>query len=240
MSSKGIFITGTDTGVGKTIVAATISRYLMRRGVSVGVLKPVTSGAETRNGQLVSHDAELLAWAAGSCDPSELSSPYILREPLAPSEAATREGVTIEAGRVIDSFNRLAACHDYVVVEGAGGLLVPLADSLLVADLVLQLQLPMVIVARPGLGTVNHTLMTWECARSRGIRVLGVIICNQQTPPDMTEVYAPALIERFSGIPVLGVFPAHGAHDESLIVEHLSGIVRNHPLADILAKETGI
>ena len=120
-------ITGTDTGVGKTIVAATIARLLHQRGVNVGVMKPVTSGCREVDGRLVSEDAELLAWAAGcdSADPD--TAPYRLKEPLAPSVAASREGVRIDFSRIRDAYDRLASRHDVVIVEGAGGLMVPLA-----------------------------------------------------------------------------------------------------------------
>jgi len=160
MRPKGIFITGTDTGVGKTIVAAGIARYLHDRGIRVGVLKPVTSGALEADGRLVSEDAELLRWAARSTAPAGDTAPYVLRDPLAPSEAARRDGVAISRNRIREAFDRLAGRHDFLIVEGAGGLLVPLADDLLVADLAKHLELPLLIVARPDLGTAASAC--WE------------------------------------------------------------------------------
>jgi len=234
MSPKGIFITGTDTGVGKTIVAAAIACYLRDKGYRVGVLKPVTSGGVEKDGRLVSEDAELLAWAAGCPAGNEDISPYVLRDPIAPSEAARHEGVRIVYERIREAFDRLSAVHDIVIVEGAGGLLVPLSDDLLVADLAQRLDLPLIITARPDLGTVNHTLMTCECARTRGIAILGVIINGWPDNPGNAESYAPELIERLSGERLLGVFPRCSDRDEKAIVEKLSHQIEGQPLASTL------
>jgi dethiobiotin synthetase len=237
MQPKGIFVTGTDTGVGKTITAAAIARYLHNTGVRVGVLKPVTSGALESEGDLVSEDAELLRWAAQSTATASDMAPYVLREPLAPSEAARHDGVTIRYDRIRESFDRLAARHDFLVVEGAGGLLVPLADDLLVADLAKRLGLPLLIVANPNLGTVNHTLMTCECAHSRGIEILGVVINGQPEQPGDAESYAPRLIERLSGVPLLGVLRrCHGMNGKA-VVEKLAACVEKEPLGRALKGE---
>lgn len=237
MRPKGIFITGTDTGVGKTIVAAGIARYLHDLGVRVGVLKPVTSGALEADGRLVSEDAELLRWAARSTAPAGDTAPYVLREPLAPSEAARRDGVAISRNRIREAFDRLAGRHDFLIVEGAGGLLVPLADDLLVADLAKHLELPLLIVARPDLGTVNHTLMTCECARSRGIGVLGIVINGQPEQPGRAESYAPRLIGNLAGVPLLAVFRRYTDTNEKEVIEKLAACVGKKPLAAALMGE---
>jgi dethiobiotin synthetase len=234
MRPKGIFVTGTDTGVGKTITAAAIARYLHVQGVGVGVLKPVTSGALESGGKLVSEDAELLCWAAKCTAPAGDVSPYLLREPFAPSEAARRDGVTIRYERIRESFDRLAEQHEFLIVEGAGGLLVPLAEDLLVADLAKRLHLPLLIVAKPDLGTVNHTLMTCECARSRGIDILGVVINGQTEQPGQAESYAPRLIARLSGVPLLGVLRRYPGMNEKSIVEKLAACLEGEPLATAL------
>lgn len=235
--TKGIFVSGTDTGVGKSIVAAAIALLLRNAGVRVAVLKPVTSGAVLLDGRLVSEDAELLRWASGCAAPDREIAPYLLREPLAPSEAAAREGTTIELSQVREAFNRLSANHDFVIVEGAGGLLVPLAEDLLVADLVKDLSLPLLIVARPNLGTVNHTLMTCECARSRGIEVLGVVINGQPAQPGLAEEYAARVISEFAAVPVLAVLPRCGEANEKTIVESLAKYIDKQPLAALLSQE---
>jgi len=233
MNAKGIFVTGTDTGVGKTIVASAIARYLRNKGVDVGVLKPVTSGGVERAGSLVSGDAELLRRASGCVSSDNDIAPYVLRQPIAPSEAARLDGVTVLYQRIRESFDRLAARHEFLIVEGAGGLLVPLAEDLLVADLARLLGLPLVIVARPDLGTVNHTLMTCECARSRGLRILGVIINCYPERPGEAERSAPRLMERLCGAPFLGVLPRIAGGDEIRIAEELASIIENSALAAV-------
>jgi len=235
--TRGIFISGTDTGVGKTIVAAAIALSLRKAGLRVAVLKPVTSGAVLIDGRLVSEDAELLRWASGCSAPYWDIAPYLLREPLAPSESAAREGVVIELFPVREAFERLSANHDFVIVEGAGGLLVPLAKNLLVADLVVELSLPLLIIARPNLGTVNHTLMTCECARSRGIEVLGVVINGQPAQPDMAEEYAARVISEYSAVPVLAVLPRFSEANEKAIVESMEELMKKQPLAALLPQE---
>jgi dethiobiotin synthetase len=236
MRAKGIFITGTDTGVGKTVVASAIACHLKRSGIRVGVLKPVTSGAVEAGGRLVSPDAELLRLASGCSAQDSDCAPYLLREPLAPSEAASLEGVSIRHERILEAFDRVSALHDVTIVEGAGGLLVPLGEDFLVADLALRLGLPIIIVARPNLGTVNHTLMTCECARTRGIPIMGIVINGQPLHPGPAENYASRVIANLSGIPVLAVLPRQDTDDEMLIVEKLADAIGSQPLAKTLEK----
>lgn len=235
--TRGIFITGTDTGVGKTIVASAIAHHLRKKGLRVAVLKPVTSGAVIIDGILTSEDAELLRWASACNAPDSDIAPYLLREPLAPSESAACEGVVIELRLVCEAFERLSASHDFVIVEGSGGLLVPLAPNLLVADLVAELSLPLLIVARPNLGTVNHALMTCECARSRDIKVMGVVINGQPEQPGQAEQYAARLISEFAAVSIPAVLPRCNGDDEKAVVETLSKCIETQPLASLLSLE---
>jgi dethiobiotin synthetase len=240
IKAEGLFITGTDTGVGKTVVAAAIARHLSLKGHSVGILKPVTSGALEKDGSLVSEDADLLRWASGCTAPDHITSPYVLREPIAPSEAALREGKEIRFELILEAYEKLASSHDIVIVEGAGGLLVPLAPGLLVADLPVRLDLPLLIVARPDLGTVNHTLMTCECALSRHIRPLGIVINGQFDNPAGAEEYAPRLISELSPVPLLGVLPRLESIDEKDLVEKLAPAFAPMHLETLLALEVDL
>jgi dethiobiotin synthetase len=240
MPTSGIFITGTDTGVGKTFAAAALARLLRDRGVNVGVMKPVTTGCVERNGKLVSEDAELLAWGAGLDEVNPDRAPYCLREPLAPSEAAGRDGVRIDFGRIAEAYERLAARHDYVIVEGAGGLMVPLAGGLLIADLVNHLKLPLLVVARPDLGTVNHTVLTCFAARQLGLQVTGVIINNYPETPGMAEQSAPHLISSLAGAPVLGIFPHVAGDVPRETVAALAAHLAKEPATRIMLREIGI
>jgi len=238
-TAKGIFITGTDTGVGKTIVSAALARLLMLHDLKVGVMKPVTSGCHEVDGRLVSDDAELLAWAAGIAVTDEVA-PYLLREPIAPSAAAEKDGVRIDFSRIRDAYAALAAKHDVVIVEGAGGLMVPLSGGLLVADLVNQLALPLLVVARPNLGTVNHACLTCFTARQLGLDLRGVVINNYPAEPDLAEQTAPHLIDSLCGAPLLGRFPLMTDDEQHNLVTNLAAWLEAQPSTRILLRQLGL
>lgn len=171
---RGLFITGTDTGVGKTVVAAAVAATLAARGKCVAAFKPVVTGLDEPGANLPDH--ELLRAAARSAQaPSEIA-PYTFGPPLSPHLAAELAGVTIEPAELVLAAHRAQDRADVVVVEGVGGLMVPLTSGYLVRDLAADLELPVVIAARPGLGTISHTLLTIEGARAAGLRVAGVVM----------------------------------------------------------------
>lgn len=236
--ANGIFITGTDTGVGKTVFSAALAKLLKDKGVNVGVMKPVTTGCNELEGRLVSADAELLAWSAGIQVSPEIA-PYLLKEPIAPSAAAEMEHTKIEFSRIVAAYHRLSEEHDFVIVEGAGGLMVPLAGGLLVADLVKLLALPLLVVARPGLGTVNHTILTCFVARELGLDLRGTVINNYPDCPDSAESTAPHLIDSLSGVPLLARLPAMAEIDDKARVEKLSAWLAKEPTTRILLREIG-
>lgn len=215
----GIFITGTDTDVGKTAVAAGLAGALKNMGYSVGVMKPVQSGAGMRNGRLYSQDAEMMARASGSTDEENLVCPVLLREVLAPGVAAEMEGKTIDIELIKNAYAELERRHDLVIVEGAGGIAVPLKDRFLISDLITCLGLPAIIVARAGLGTINHTFLTIEHARRSRIAIIGVIINNYRG--GMAEETNPKMISELTGIPVIGVIP----YDERISAGDIGSIV---------------
>jgi dethiobiotin synthetase len=238
--SRGVFITGTDTDVGKSVVAAVIARLAAMSGRSTGVMKPVTSGCTVRDGVRISDDAELLAYGAGITALPPEATPYLLAAPLAPSVAAAKEGVRINLEKIAADYDILAAKHDFMVVEGAGGLMVPLAGGLLVADLILRLNLPVVVVARPGLGTVNHTLLTCLAARQMGLTVVGVVISGFPDDPDEAEESAPHLIGSLCGAPLLGVFPRIDVADPCHVVDAVADRIAREPLTTLLRKELAL
>jgi len=237
--SKGIFVTGTDTGVGKSIVSAVLARLLRLRGLRVGVMKPVTSGCREEDGRLVSDDALLLSQAAGVGCSTDVA-PYLLREPVAPAEAAKRDGVVIDFTRIRESFDRLATEHDFIIVEGAGGLMVPLAGGLLVADLAKLLELPLLVVARPDLGTINHTVLTCFAAQQMELKVAGVIINNYPDSPGLAERSAPHHIGSLCGAAVLGIWPHRNDVDELELVEGLADWLDGQAETDIVLRELGL
>ncbi|MBI4341342.1 MAG: dethiobiotin synthase [Candidatus Omnitrophica bacterium] len=216
MRIRGVFVTGTDTGVGKTVVACGLAAWCRQHGLDAGVMKPVATGGRRRRdggrARWVSDDAMALAQAARTRDPWPLVNPVCYREPLAPSTAASRARRPISMRRLVRAFGALARRHDVVIVEGIGGLLVPLTARASVADLARQLGLPVVIVARPGLGTLNHTLLTLRCARQAGVRVAGLIVNHHAPPPSgrMGRLAArtnPEVLRRLGKVPMAGVLP---------------------------------
>jgi len=192
----GVFVTGTDTGVGKTFVAAGLAAALRRRGADVGVMKPVATGR--------SEDAKILLKASGARDPIGLVNPIHLKAPLSPHLAAKLEKTRVDLGRIDRAFEELQARHQVVIVEGAGGLLVPIRDGFTMADLAKRLGLPLLIVARDALGTINHATLTVEAARARGLKILGIVV-NRSRPgrPDLAERLNPAAIAKASRVKVL-------------------------------------
>ncbi len=203
----GIFVVGTDTGVGKTVVAAGLALVLKEKKVQVGVMKPVASGCRQAGKTLVSEDAVFLMEAAENQFPA-LSNPIRLREPLAPLVAADAEGLEVDIQKVLFAFWELKKNYDYVIVEGIGGILVPLSEGYFVTDLIKSMNLSVIIVGRISLGAINHTLLTIEALRARGIEIEGIIL-NGLNPSSqsLAELTNPKVIEKLGKIPILGVLP---------------------------------
>jgi len=203
---RGFFITGTDTGVGKSVITAGLAGVLARMGRDVGVMKPVQSGAKWLAGRLVSEDAILAIKAAGIKDSLEEVNPIYLEAPLAPTLAAKKAGYVIELETLTKAYRRLQDRHEIMLVEGAGGLAVPLlSNKFLVAHLVKYWDLPIIIVARGTLGTINHTVLTVEYARKLGLATAGFIVngCgNYREAQTNAEI-----IKEITGVPFLGILP---------------------------------
>lgn len=209
--TSGLFVTGTDTGVGKTYVSAGIATALRYRNVDVGVMKPAETGCRMRSGRLVPRDALLLMKSALVRDPLSLVNPYRFRNPLAPSVAAERVGKKIDADKILKAFHALRERHDFMIVEGAGGIMVPLSEHYTYLDLARTMGLPVLIVARPGLGTINHTLLTIAALKGRNIAIAGIVINHAlDRKPGLAEETSPAVIEKMSGIRIVG-FISHAS-----------------------------
>ena len=207
LAARGVFITGTDTGVGKTLIAAALARLLRERGVDVGVMKPIETGCALKQDKLIPRDASYLKKAAGVSDVLELINPYRFRNPIAPWPAALREGKKIAFTKIIAARERLQKAHSFLIVEGVGGLMVPITDRHEVIDLVLALNLPVLLVARAGLGTLNHTLLTIQHGKARGIDFVGVLLNNTDNKNGLAEQTNRSVLEKKMDIPVLGPYP---------------------------------
>ncbi|MDP8230345.1 MAG: dethiobiotin synthase [Candidatus Gorgyraea atricola] len=197
--TKGFFVTGTDTGVGKTEVAAYLARFLSRKGFKVGVMKPIATGA--------SSDAEILKRASHSKDLIRDINPVSLKLPLAPMVAGS-----VDMKLVWKSFKRLSTENDLMIVEGIGGIKVPIhkkaKKAFYVLDMISKMKLPAIIVARPDLGTINHTLMTVKLLQSKKIKIAGIIFNHTSYMRNGMSVKTnPRVIEKLSGVKVFGIMP---------------------------------
>ncbi len=204
---KGIFVVGTDTGVGKTVVAAGLTLALRNRGIRVGVMKPIATGCLGHVGQLVSIDAAYLMEAA-LMDTPALVSPVRYRNPVAPSIAALVEKVEVNIDSIVDAYKQLQKEFDFIVVEGIGGVLVPIKENYFMSNLVEALDLPALIVTSSKLGTINHTLLSVEALLVRGIEIAGIIMNGvTATNISLAEVTNPKTVADLSGQPFLGTLP---------------------------------
>jgi dethiobiotin synthetase len=231
-------VTGTDTGVGKTLVAGGLAAALSARGIDVGVVKPVESGCERRDNGLYPADAAFLKRMAGSDDPLGRVCPVRLEAPLAPSVAAGREGVIISLDELEDAVRAVCSRHDFTICEGAGGVYVPL-DSLwaCVIDLIKRVGFPVLVVGRLGLGTINHTTLTVKALQSERVAVAGAVLSQEGPGWGPAEETNPDVIRTLTGVPVVGVFPfLGGGSPESVTKEELAEVAERALDLDILLK----
>jgi dethiobiotin synthetase len=196
---RGLFVTGTDTGAGKSVVAGAICAALAADGQRVSAFKPVVTGLDEAPGEWPM-DHELLASATGQA-PGEVA-PYTFGPAVSPHWAAELQGQPIEPERLVAAAR---AARGFVVCEGVGGLLVPLTPGYSVRDLAVDLGLPIVVAARTGLGTINHTLLTVEAARAVGLEVAGIVMTPWPDEPEPIEVSNRDTVERLAGVPVSGL-----------------------------------
>ncbi len=205
------FVTGTDTGIGKTVFTALATALLAGDNKQTGVMKPIQTGCLERNGEKVAPDLEFVRRACGDIfDPEvlDLMAPVRLRMPASPHLAAAEEEKEIEVERIIRTYHKLSERFDNLFVEGAGGVLVPITEDYLMVDLMVELDLSVILVSRSGLGTINHTLLSLEVLKSRDLEIAGVIF-NDPEPKNWGPVERDnmQIIEKISGNSVTGRLP---------------------------------
>ena len=222
---NGIFVTATDTEVGKTIVAGQIAAAVRSLGYDVGVMKPFASGCACKKNmvtgeeKLISEDAELLAKLSGSTDPLEEIAPLCFREPLAPMPAAEIENKAVNLDLVRQAWTGLSSRHDFMVVEGIGGLMVPITPGYYLLNVIVEFGLPALVVTRTGLGTLNHTILTVNTLRTNGIQVAGIVMneceSGEHGPAEKTN---PGILEKCLDLPAIYTIP------------HLQDPLQPHPV----------
>jgi dethiobiotin synthase len=213
---SGYFITGTDTGVGKTIVSAAILRTFIKKGLKVGAMKPIETGCLNKDGVLLPSDGIFLRDMAEMNDSLDIVTPVKFETPVSPLVASRLEDMEIDLERVFKAFENLKKKYDYLIVEGVGGLMVPILKEqkkkaekvYLVRDLIKNMELEVIIVTRPTLGTINHTLLTVEALKSKKIPIKGFIInYSTKVKNDISEKTNPDILNELLDINFLGILP---------------------------------
>lgn len=202
---RGIFVTGTGTEVGKSVVAAAICAAVAARGSKVAAYKPVVTGIAEEGGEGWPPDHELLATVATAGQRPEDIAPIRFEPPVSPHHAAELAGTRLEPKELVDSARGAAERADFLVCEGIGGILVPFTTGYMVRDLALDLGLPVVIAAQAGLGTINHTLLTIEAARTGGLELLGVVLTPWPDEPSDLERSNRDTIASLGNVRVVGL-----------------------------------
>lgn len=217
---KGFFIAGTDTGVGKTIVAGAMIKGLSFVGHHVGAMKPVESGCSREGEVLIPSDGIFLKQTAHMDEPISVVTPCCFESPLAPLPASEIDMKEVDLAEIRRVFKKFSAKYSAMIVEGLGGLMVPIKKDYYLVNMASEFGLPLILVARPGLGTISHIMLSVDCALKEGLEVAGVII-NYSTPPDggLAEKTNPGLLARICPVPVIGIFPYLNSPDEDSIAK---------------------
>ena len=219
-ASRGLFITATDTGVGKTVVLAALASALQEKGVKIGVMKPIETGIHIS--RLETSDAKRLQVLVKPTQPLESVSQYQLAYPLAPLSAARMAGASIDFSTITSAYHDLSKSHDFMLVEGVGGVLAPLAREKTVRDLIRALGLPSLLVGRPMLGSINHTLLALEALHTHHLPVAGIVFNHPEPEPDtepqlLQHRSSIELVRELSDVPVFGPLNFEGTLEKDWI-----------------------
>ncbi|MFQ5597693.1 MAG: dethiobiotin synthase [Nitrospiria bacterium] len=204
--TRGIFIAGTDTGVGKTLISGAIARGLVKMGMNCGVMKPIETGCRRSKNNLIPTDAAYLKSAARIDEDIEKIAPYTFRPALAPYAIKTQVD-HIDLLKIKRAYMQIQDHCDFMIVEGIGGLLVPLSARLDLIDLIRTLGLPVLLVARSGLGTLNHSLLTIRYGITHGISFCGILLNRNKAGKERSEASNIEILHERTGLPIFGPFP---------------------------------
>ncbi len=231
--TKGVFITGTDTEVGKTIIASSLAMHLSARDIKVTVMKPIETGCKIRSKILAPSDGINLKYASGSDESLSYISPSRYKNPLAPLPASKIEKKPVNVKRIRECFKVLKEKGDFCIVEGLGGLMVPITKDYLVRDMIKHFALPVIIVTRPVLGTINHTLLTVEAAKKEKLNIAAIVIngYNKKSRNIAEKTNPDVLKELIPEIPIF-LFPKIERINSTTIRKEASNLLA--PLGDLL------
>ena len=203
---KAYFITGTDTGVGKTSITAGLAGAMRKIGIDVGVMKPIATGLPSKTG-FKSSDVTKLVEASSVKDPENLINPVFLPLPTSPYDATKLLELSVDMPLIFEQFKKLLSLHEIVLVEGIGGIMTPIAKNFFVADMIKKMDIEVIIVTRATIGTLNHTVMTCKMCKDYGIKIRGLVINNFDEKGTPAEKNAPVTLYELTGVPILGTIP---------------------------------
>jgi dethiobiotin synthetase len=218
---KSYFITGTDTGVGKTTITAAMAACIKKLGIDVGVMKPVATGIPQKSG-FKSDDVSILCKSCGVDDTEDLVNPVFMPMPASPYDVSKILGLEFDRKVIFEKFEKLKSKHEMLLVEGIGGMMTPLSQDYFVADLIKDMGLEAIIVTRSALGTLNHTMMTVKTCHDYKIPIKGIIVNNYDGKKDLVEKNSPLTIHEITNIPILGIVPlVRNYKNIEMIIPHI-------------------
>ena len=218
---KSYFITGTDTGVGKTTITAALAACIKKLGVDVGVMKPVATGIQQKSG-FKSSDVSVLCQACGADDAEDLVNPVFMPLPASPYDVSKILDLKFDKEIIFEKFERLKNKHKMLLVEGIGGIMTPISRDYFVADMIKAMGLETIIITRSTLGTLNHTMMTVNTCRNYQIPIKGIIINNYDEKGGPAEKNSPSTIHEITNVPILGILPfVRGYQNVEMMIPHI-------------------
>ncbi|MGI0027754.1 MAG: dethiobiotin synthase [Nitrosopumilaceae archaeon] len=218
---KAYFITGTDTGVGKTSITAGLAGSMRKSGINVGVMKPIATGYPNKTG-FKSSDVAKLVEASSVKDPENLINPVFLPFPTSPYDATKLLELSVDMSLIFEQFKKLSSLHEIVLVEGIGGIMTPITKNFFIADMIKKMGIETIIVTRATIGTLNHTVMTCKMCKDYGIRIRGLVINNFDEKGTPAEKNAPSTLYELTNIPILGTIPfIKDLNDTAKLIDHV-------------------
>jgi dethiobiotin synthetase len=213
MKIKGVFITGIDTEIGKTTISAGLGNLLFQKGIKTGVMKPFATGIKTYSKDFKSHDAKILKEASNNKDNDDIINPYFYTIPTAPylAKKILKVNENIDVGEILDKYRKIEERHEFTIVEGIGGLMVPLSKNFFVADLASIINIPVILIMSNRIGTINHIIMTYRLSLAFELKIKGIIINNNckfsNFPFTLINKNLQIIVEELTGIKVLATIP---------------------------------